>query len=172
MKCRLSITLLAVAALALTLTRGASGQNLNDADRTFITDVSEINTTEIQVGQLAQQNAANDAVRKFSQRLVTDHMQMQKELRTLAQNKNVSLPKQAGEEATKLMDQLSKLGGGDFDRTFAKDMLDGHEKAMQKFEAEIKGGQDPEVKAFAEKWIKGIKEHREMARSISNDLNK
>ena len=46
-----------------------------------------------------------------------------------------------------LMDELSKLKGSEFDRAYTKDMVSGHEKAIEQFETEVKNGRDSDVKA-------------------------
>ena len=42
-----------------------------------------------------------------------------------------------------LMDELSKLKGSEFDQAYTKDMVAGHEKAIEQFELEVKNGRDP-----------------------------
>ena len=69
----------------------------------------------------------------------------------------------AGCKPKELCDQLSKLKGAGFDRAYSRDMVSGHEKAIERFEAEAKNGQDPAVKAWAEKWLPTLREHLKVA---------
>ena len=64
------------------------------------------------------------------------------------------------------VDRLAKLTGAEFDRAFSRAMIAGHEKAVEKFEMEIKSGQDPDVKVWAEKRVTTLKEHLEHARTL------
>jgi putative membrane protein len=144
-------------------------KKLNEMDQKFVTEVSGINTAEVEVGRIAQQRGTSDAVRKFGQHLVRDHGAMQKQLAALAQGKGVILPRGLDNDGKNLVDQLSKLSGADFDRTFAKEMVAGHQKAIEKFEAEAKSGQDPDVKALAEKSLKTLRDHLQMAQSIAKE---
>jgi predicted outer membrane protein len=45
-------------------------------------------------------------------------------------------------------DEVS-LGGAAFNRAYTRNMISGHEKAIEKFETGATSGQDPEVKAVA-----------------------
>ena len=101
---------------------------------------------------------------KFGQRMVRDHSRMSQELRQLAKSKGVTLPDKLDKKHQKMFEHMSSLSAGEFDRAYAKDMVSGHEEAIQKFEDEAKNGQDPDVKALAAKGLKILQEHLRLAR--------
>lgn len=119
---------------------------------------------EIQIGNLAKERASAAAVKQFGERLVRDHTSSSLELRMLAQKKGITLPTKLDQKHQELFDQLSKMKGAEFDRTYAKDMAKGHEKAIEKFETESKTGTDAEIKAWATKQLPTLREHLKMAR--------
>src|SRR5262245_36588594 len=61
-------------------------------DTHFVTDVAKDGMAEVELGQLAEQKASSDQVKQFAQRMVADHSKANDELKTLAQNKNITLP--------------------------------------------------------------------------------
>ena len=142
----------------------AADTKLSDADQKFLKEADEIGMTEVQLGKLAQDHAATQPVMRFGQRMVRDHSRMGNELRDLAKSKGVTLPDKLDKKHQKMVDQMSSLRAGDFDRAYTKDMVSGHEEAIQKFEDEAKNGHDPEVKAWAAKEVKILQEHLRLAR--------
>ena len=148
----------------------AANQNLSDADQTFLKEADEIDMGEVKLGKLAQNDAAVAVIKKFGERMVTDHSRMNKELREIAQKKGFTLPEKLDQTHKELFDQLCKLKGADFDRAYSKDMVSGHEKAIERFEAEAKNGHDPDVKAWAEKWLPTLREHLKLAREAVKDV--
>jgi putative membrane protein len=153
----------AVMGLWLVQAAYAADTKLNDADQKFLKEAAEISMTEVQLGKLAQDHAATQPVMKFGQRMVRDHTRMANELRDLAKSKGVTLPDKLDKKHQKMVDQMSSLRAGDFDRAYTKDMVSGHEEAIQKFEDEARNGHDPEIKAWAAKEVKILQDHLRFA---------
>jgi putative membrane protein len=64
-------------------------------------------------------------------------------------------------------DRLSKLSGDNFDREFAKMMVEDHKKDIRGFETEAKKKNDP-VAEFANETLPTLRKHPEMAQSLAN----
>jgi putative membrane protein len=77
-----------------------------NADMPFVRMASSSNLMEIRLGQLAQSKANNQAVKQFGQRMVTDHNQMQQQLRSTAasmgQNFTPTMNSQHEQEVSRL----------------------------------------------------------------------
>lgn len=142
----------------------------SDTAQGFLKAADQIDMAEEQFGKLAAQDATNASLKKLGDRIEADHAKMNKELRELAQKKGVTLPEKLSQKRQATFDQLSKLKGADFDRAFAKDMVSGHEKAIERFEAEAKNGKDADVRAWAEKWLPTLREHLKMAQDASGTI--
>jgi putative membrane protein len=162
---------LAIAMTGLWLLDGqVRADDKKSADQAFIRTADEIGQAEMKLGRLAEQNATSDAVKKFGARMVEDHMRLSKELRDLASQKGISLPDGLDQKHQQLMEQLTKLRGADFDRAYTGDMVEGHQKAIDQFETEAKSGQDPDVKAWAEKSLSTLREHLRMAQQLAKEI--
>jgi putative membrane protein len=140
------------------------------ADQAFVRTADEIGQMEVKLGKIAEQYAANDSVKKFGARMVEDHSRMSKELRDLAANKGINLPDGLDQKHQQMMDQLTKLRAAEFDRAYSKDMVSGHQQAIDEFEAEVKNGQDPDLKAWAEKSLPTLREHLRMAQQVAGSV--
>lgn len=126
---------------------------------------------EVQLGQLAAQNASSPDVKQFGQRMVDDHSKGGDELKSLAGTKQVVLPAELGPKEKAMLDHFAKLSGADFDREYMKDMVKDHDKDVAMFEKEARGAKDPDVKAWAEKTLPTLKEHQAMAHDIAGKVS-
>jgi len=145
--------------------------HLGKNDFNFIEAAAEIDMAEIQLGKLAQNNAASATIKKFGERTMSEHTKMNKELRDIVRAQGMSLDDRLDKKHQELCDQLSKVNGAEFDRMYAKDMVKGHEQAIMKFEKEAKHGQNTEVKAWAEKWLPTLREHLKLAHAAAKEVN-
>jgi putative membrane protein len=148
-----------------------SATEAKTADQTFIQTADQIDLTDVKLGKVAQEHAASDAVKKYGERAVRDHSLMNKELKEITTKKGIVLTEKLDQKHQDLLDQLSKLKGSEFDRAYTKDMVPGHEKAIEQFEIEVKNGMDTEVKAWAEKWLPTLREHLKLAQLAIKDVN-
>jgi len=122
---------------------------------------------EVELGQLASQKAQSDQVKQFAQRMVQDHGKANDELKSLAQQKNITLPTELDGKHKATHDRLSKLSGAQFDRAYMQDMLQDHRKDVNDFRKESQSGKDPDVKAWAAKTLPTLEEHLRLAQSTS-----
>jgi putative membrane protein len=63
--------------------------------------------------------------------------------------------------------RMSKLSGDNFDREFAKMMVEDHKKDIRKFETEAKKKNDP-VAGFANETLPTLRKRLEMAQSLAS----
>ena len=88
------------------------------SDRAFVMNAAKGGMAEVELGKLAAEKGTRDEVKKFGQRMVDDHGKAGADLKTLAQNKNITLPADIGPKEKALRDRLSKLSGDAFDRAY------------------------------------------------------
>ncbi len=153
-----------------TITKMKKKDKAEIANQTFIRAADQIDLAEVKLGKFAVEHAASDAVKKFGARALRDHALMNKELHEITSKKGIKLVEGLDQKHQELMDELSKLKGTEFDRAYTKDMVSGHEKAIEQFEIEAKNGRDPDVKAWAEKWLPTLREHLTLAREAVKDV--
>jgi putative membrane protein len=106
-------------------------------------------------------------VKKFGQRMVTDHSKANDELKSLAQSKSITLPAELDAKAKATHDRLSKLSGAAFDRAYMQHMLADHRKDVNEFKKESRAGKDSEVKAWASKTLPTLEEHLKLAQDAN-----
>ena len=162
-----------VAALALIVAPAAAQkQKLAGADADFIKEAAEGGMLEVKLGQYAMDNAGSEAVKKFAKRMVDDHGKASMELKTLAADKNVTLPTKLDKKSQETYDKLAKLKGTEFDKEYMRHMVEDHEKDVAKFQSASKNLQDPDLKAWALKTLPTLNEHLRMAKDIHGQIEK
>lgn len=140
--------------------------NMAAQDHNFLMDAAMGGMEEVELGRLATQQGASEAVKQFGQRMVDDHSKANQELMSIAQSKGITLPTEMDEKHKKDVTKLSSLTGADFDREYGKMMLSDHRKDVSEFEKQSTRGTDADLKAFASKTLPTLKEHLQMAESL------
>ncbi len=69
-----------------------------------------------------------------------------------------------------MVNDLKKKKGADFDKEYMKEMVDDHEKDVDKFRQQAENGNDPELKAFAGKTLPVLIIHQDSAKKINSVL--
>jgi putative membrane protein len=136
-------------------------------DHSFVMEAAMGSMAEVELGRLAGEKAQSDQVKQFAQRMVSDHGKANDELKTLAQNKNISLPTDPGAKHKATKDRLSKMSGAAFDKAYMQEMLNDHRKDVSDFQKESRSGKDPDVKAWAAKTLPTLQEHLQLAQTAS-----
>jgi putative membrane protein len=144
----------------------SAGGTLNDKDATFVKKVASIGAEEVEAGKLAAEHASDAQVKEFASTMVDDHSKANDELKSIVENKGISLPDAPqGAQKTEL-DSLKSKSGAAFDQAYANANVKGHQEAVRLFTTASKSAKDPEVKAFAEKTLPTLKHHLEMAQTM------
>jgi putative membrane protein len=138
----------------------------------FIVNAAQTDMLEIEAGKLASEKAQSPQVKKFAQMLVRDHGQASKELQQIAQQKGVQVPQSLPPDKQQSLQKLEGMSGTEFDRTFAQEMVNGHQQAVQMYEQAAQSAQDPEVRSFAEEKLPTLREHLKMAQALPGADNR
>lgn len=147
-------------------------QDNKEDDSEFLVDAAEINMTEIEAGKLAQTKSTNPEVKKFGQMLVDEHTKAATEVKAMADSRNISLPTSVTEEGQDKYNKLNEKSGVDFDKKFVDMMVDGHEKAIDKFKKASENATDQEIKTWASDNVSKLTAHLQHAKQLKQDLDK
>jgi len=145
--------------------------NDKDVDEDFIREAASGGMLEVELGRYAQQNAQNPRVKQYGAMMVRDHSKANEELRGIASGKNVTISDIEDSHRRKMTD-LQEKSGQDFDEAYMKEMVDDHEKDVDKFKKVAEDGKDPDLKAFAAKTLPVLLMHLDSAKSIRDDINR
>lgn len=100
-----------------------------------LSDLHMTNRMEIEMGRLAKEKGASQAVRQFGDKLMKDHQQADKQTMEVAQAQGVKLEeKDSAEKIQEHTEELEGLKGAEFDRKFTQMMVDDHKKKIEKLQ--------------------------------------
>lgn len=141
---------------------------LDRGDRNFIAKAAASGMAEVEAGKLAAGKAQNPDIKQFGQQMVDDHTKANEELKSLASQKGLQLPSAIDRKHVAEMKKLEKASGTDFDRDYIRNLgTRDHAEAVKLFQKASKDAKDPEVKAFAAKYLPIIARHEETAKSLA-----
>jgi putative membrane protein len=139
-------------------------------DQAFAKEAAIGGMAEVELGNLAKQNAASADVKQFGDRMVTDHGKANDELKQWASQKNVTLPTDLDAKHKALKDRLSKLNGDAFDKAYMHEMLMDHQHDVAAFKKESTSGKDADLKAWAGKTLPTLQDHLKMAQDTASKV--
>ena len=108
---------------------------------------------EVEAGKIASQKGKSDAVKTFGQMMVDAHSKTTEELKGIVASESikVDLPAKLDAKHQKLIDDLNAASDADFDKTYAKQQVDGHKDAVSLFDAYAKKGDNAALKGVRAK---------------------
>jgi putative membrane protein len=177
----------------MTTNEPATMPALTPAD--FAWDAALVNLKEIRLGEAAQSNSQNADVQEFGKHMVRDHTRMNTRLAKIAGSEGLQLPdtntfyipvtapeqKPATELMPKMPQQklleaqldvqhLVSLTGPEFDQAYASAMVNGHAKVIQKLQDASSSLQDEQLKKYADRSLRTVRDHYEMAQKLQSEV--
>jgi putative membrane protein len=135
-----------------------AASKLSAADKTFMINAAKGGMMEVEWGKLAAQSGQNADVKKFGNRMVTDHSKANSELMALAKEEGVALP------------GAKSPGKWKSDKDYMDMMVKDHQADLAEFQKEAQSGTDLDVKAFAAKGAKMVSAHLKLAQETQGKL--
>jgi putative membrane protein len=150
--------------------RNSSMAPVDNDTKDFAKEAATGGMMEVQLGNIAQKNSANQSIKDFGQMMVTDHSKVNDELKDLASKKNVVLPSTVTEKQQKEIDNLSKKTGTDFDKAYVSMMVDDHKKDIDAFKKNGQKLKDPDFKNFIVATLPTLQKHLDSIQNIKKRM--
>ena len=133
--------------------------------RDFITEAAISDMFEIQSSKLAETRTTGET-KAFAEKMIQDHTKTTSELKPLAIKAHVEAPTALDDSHKTMLKKLSGLQGDEFTKQYHSDQDNGHKDAVSLFERYLKGGENPEIKAWAGKTLPALQGHLKMAQNL------
>lgn len=137
------------------------------------------NQAELQMAQLAQQQAQSPEVKQFAEMIQSDHQKMDQKLQELARSAGYNLEGESFQEkrddARKDMKKLQAKSGADFDKEFMSHMVKGHKsdvKEVQKAAKDAKKANQTELASMLDQAARGMQGHLEHGKRLEDQVKK
>jgi putative membrane protein len=139
-------------------------------DKDFVRKMIMGNHAEIDAGNLALQKSSNDDVKKFAQKMVTDHTAMLDDMTRLAEQLQIKAPQAASPKDKAEAAKMSALSGSAFDNAYVKAMVKDHKKDVSELKNESSNASIPPVKDAASKALPIVQSHLDMIEGIQKNM--
>lgn len=154
--------------LLATLWAGGAQADTPNAEE-FVTKAVIGNQFEISSSQTALQNSKNEAVRNFAQKMIDDHKTIGDQMKSTLASANMAMP--VTENATddrhsKMLSDLDKRTGADFDRDYAKMQVKAHKETVDLFQDYAKNGDNSALKTLASQTLPTLQQHEQLAKDL------
>jgi putative membrane protein len=123
------------------------------------------NQMEVAAGKLAEEKGQSKDVKSFGKTLVTDHTASDKKVMALAKTEKIDLPADAA-KPDDMMDKLKSASGAEFDKSFAKGMLQDHEKDIAEVKEARDKTTDAKLKSLLTATLPVLEKHRDTAQKL------
>jgi putative membrane protein len=134
----------------------------------FVTEATISDMFEIQSSKLAQEKK-DTKVNDFANKMIADHTTSSEAIKNLVQSGKVKagIPGSLDSKHQSMLDKLKGLNGDDFEKQYRSDQISGHKDTVDLYRRYAKGGDNADLKAFAEKTLPIVEHHQKMAEDLA-----
>ncbi len=122
--------------------------------------------TEVAFAEAAKTKASRKEIKDLAATIEKDHKALHEQIKTLAQQKNITLPAALSDESRKDVDKLAEKTGNEYDKAFIKKLIDDHDNCIKRYERAANRTEDAEVQTFANQTLPGLRMHLDSAKAI------
>lgn len=136
-------------------------------DKMFVHKALEGGMAEVELGKIASMKSTDPDIKAFAEKMVEDHTKMGDDMKAVAQENGVPVPKRLSKKDEAIKVKLQSLNGAAFDKSYIKDMVKDHEEDEAEFKSESETASIPSVKDAATKGESIISMHLDMAKKLA-----
>jgi len=144
---------------------------IDQEDSLFAAKAAAGNLAEIEMGNLAIKNGKSKRVKNFGLMMIKDHGKANTKLMAMAAAKKLGLPTEPGVDEQKMLADLAKKSGNDFDKAYVNMMIEDHKNDVSDFTSASIKTQDPDIKAYAKKTLPVLQKHLDAINAIHDSMS-
>jgi len=143
---------------------------VDTGDASFVAKAAAGGMTEITLSKVAAQQATAQNIKDFANMMVTDHSAAGEKLSVIAKAKGISLPSSPDTAQQKMISDISKKTGKDFDKAYVNQMVKDHEATLSMFKSAQTTVKDTSLKAFITSTIPVVQHHLDAIKTIKGSM--
>src|SRR5690349_1014070 len=140
------------------------------ATKKFLMEAIQGNFAEVQMGELAKNNAQSDDVKSFGQMLIDDHGAANQKAMDVAKSLNINAPTGPSARQKADHDKMAKTNGALFDKMFIQHMVTDHQKDIAAYKKASKSSDA--VGQYAQQALPTLQTHLETAQKLQKSMGK
>ena len=153
---------LAATFVSVLVSTAAFAQAPSVSDKEFVMKASVGNTFEIEESKLALQHATDARLKRYAEKMISDHQDAEKKLQTAGGKAGDKTEMMLDTPHQAMLDNLKIFTGTDFDKIYIADQVASHDETVNLLSDYRQSGDNRGLKGWAEKTLPIVKEHKEM----------
>ena len=129
------------------------------------------NYDEVKILQLALTKTIPGDLKTTFQKMLSDHQSAINSLKTLASQKNITVPDSSDEQGVNKYDGLNKENGKSFEKDFLEWLIATHKDAIAKCQDYSKNALDHDVASWCTATLPTLQSHLQMAEAAQSKLS-
>jgi putative membrane protein len=139
-------------------------------DTEFLKQANQGSVNEIDLAQIALKKSNDQDVKDFAQKMVDDHTKLLNDMKSFDMEAGLTVPEHDDASTDAEKAKLELLTGTTFDKSYIKEMVEGHHKVLEAFISEEKSTGYPAFKTAVGSGEQVVRGHLEMANKIAKKL--
>ena len=139
---------------------GSQQQGEKSPDGMFAKEAAVGSMFEEQLAQIAQKQASSDQVKQLAQQIMQDHKQASEQLKPIAQQLGVEIPKDLPQAKKEKLEYFRSLNGQQFDQEYVSAMKAEHAHDISCFQDKAAVAQNQELKQWAQQTLPKLQHHQ------------
>lgn len=166
---RTLLTLIAIGAAAGVLAQNSTStaDKSSPQAQKFLKDAARGNDLEVALAEVGTRKAQNPELKSFSQQMQQDHMQLNQQLKPMAQQYGVTMDQSLNSRDQKELTKLENESPTKFDQELATRFLREHSKAIKEYERASQEALPADVKQFAQTTLPKLQQHFQHAQEVA-----
>ena len=147
-----------------------SRQMENDAE--YMVDAASAGLMEVRLSEEARDHATTKETRDLASRMVTSHQAMNDRLKTLAAQKQITIPTELTTRQSDDISDLNKKSGLRYDQKYVNQLISEHKDAIDLFERASNNATDADIRNFFSTNLPELRNHLDMARAEDDRIDR
>ncbi|MGP6487470.1 DUF4142 domain-containing protein [Duffyella gerundensis] len=149
---------------------GQAGANttLSAGDEKAVKDMAQANINEIAAAKMALTKAQSSETKAFAQKMIADHGDALTKVKTVAEQKGVTLPTEPDAKHKAMAAKLAAKSGDAFDKMYMENAgIKDHKMVLSTLQSDATKIKDPDVKALADAHTPVVEQHLKSAQHMA-----
>jgi putative membrane protein len=143
-----------------------STKNVSSRESHFIEKAAKGNTGEVALAEAVKGRTQDPQLREYTDMLIRDHTQANRELRPIADARGVAWPTTMDEGTKHELNRAQTLAPAELDTAMIKHWVKDHKKDIKEYEQADKHVQDPQLKQYITATLPVLHKHLDRAEAL------
>jgi putative membrane protein len=133
----------------------------------FLRNAASASRMQVELGRMALRQSADPRVKDFARRMIDDHRIIERDVLDAADARDIAIAPGLTPAHRTLVGQVAPLNAAEFDREYARMMVNEHITLVREYDEEVRSALDPHVRDFAKRNLPTQRDHLEKARALA-----